>query len=121
MSETEQSYGERNGAVIGSVVIVLSLVVGLWIFLALPMPWTHTEAGMTFTGECYTGGGVAWSPEPPSDANGRSLAADYCSTWSATVNVISVVTAVGGTALGTYVLTRRTRTAEPAAEMAEAV
>ena len=121
MSDTGQSRGDRRGTVIGSLLIVLSLLVGLWVFMTFPLSWTHTEGGMTFTGECYTSGGVAWSPEAPSDPNGRSQAADYCSTWPPVVNILSVVIAVGGTALGAYVLTRGTRTDEPTGELAEAV
>ena len=110
MSEHEQV--ERGGSTVaGWSVIVLSLLLGLWIFTTFPLSWTHTDisdAGTTtYTGACSGPGAVDWSPEQPPDPSGIDQAEAYCSDWSGVVTLVSVIVAAVGTILGAWLISRR--------------
>lgn len=119
MSEHEHIDG-GGSSVAGWSVIVVSLLAGLWIFATFPLSWTHTDISdtgtTTHTGACSGPGAVTWTPNTPSDPSGIQQAESYCSTWSGAVVLIAAVVAVAGCAIGAWLVTRRTRSGDPAAD-----
>ncbi len=117
MSEQAGSSGRAG---LGWTVVVLGVLIGFWLFSALPMSCTHTDISANgetvFTGTCTTAGGIEWSPEPPPDQAGRTAAADYCSTWTPIATVVASIVAVGGVVVGGLLITYRPRIDDPVAE-----